>query len=109
MNEKRESGGETTLESSQKAWSRSPNSEAKASSASGAASTTRWTISTRPVLAARAGRQREEVRDQLRAMLGADRLGMELDAPGAPVPVADRHQRPVIGPPDRFELARQRR
>ena len=42
-------------------------------------------------------------------MLGADRLGMELHAPGGPLTVADRHQRAVIGPGDRLELGRQRR
>ena len=40
-------------------------------------------------------------------MLGADRLGMKLDAPGGPLTVADRHQRAVVCPGDRFQLGRQ--
>ena len=41
-------------------------------------------------------------------VLGADRLGMELQAPLRPLAVGDRHQDPVAGPGDALQRRRQR-
>ncbi len=45
-----------------------------------------------------------EVRQQLAAVLGADRLGVELHPPQRPGPVGDPHQESVLGPGDGLEV-----
>ena len=58
-----------------------------------------------PCAGAAVPRQVAEVGEQAGAVLGADRLGMELDAPLRPLAVGDGHDHPVLRPGDRLEPA----
>ena len=53
-------------------------------------------------------RELAEVRQQPAAVVGRDRLRMELDAPERALAVGDAHQHAVAGPGDRLELLRRR-
>ena len=66
-------------------------------------------VATQARAAARRGGQREvaEVAQQPRAVLGADRLGMELHAPQRRLEVAHAHQHAVVGPRERMQSRRQ--
>ena len=58
--------------------------------------------------AAMAARQVAEVLHQAAAVLGADGLGVELDAPQRSLAVSDTHQHAVVGPRDRRKPLGQR-
>ncbi len=62
----------------------------------------------RALAAGHAGGQVAEVGEQAAAPVGADRLGVELDAPDRPLAVGGSHDHAVGGPGDRLEVLGQR-
>src|SRR5215218_2189485 len=115
MNEKRASPGSARALSSQTAWSRSPYSATKTASGSHQVVSVRW-WSRGPAAGRRRARRpasvrvREvaEVAQQRAAVLGGDRLGVELDAPQRSRPVLEPHD-DVVGRPRRHTQGRRHR